>query len=167
MTTVYDCYKTPDEWTEFDFRCAWNDYRGADGYSILGNHDFYEYLTPEVDELVGKFGSGFTGLLDIRDELTKRHGEKYEVKELHGCCQGDWQYIVYPARFKEHIGYIEQEYFNLCDEWCCVPEGGSRDDGFYCFTYPFDSNSTEKQLANICGCDEVVLHYPSQTYVWS
>ena len=166
MSTTYDCYKTPSEWTMFDFREAWNDYRGADGYSILGNRDFNQFMTAEVEELVDVFGSCFTGLLDIADELTKRHSEKYAVKEMHGCCQGDWQHIVYPTRFKDDIKYIEQEYFNLCDEWCCVPEGKSKSEGVYCFTYPFDNISTEEQLKNICMCDEVELHYPHNTIVW-
>ena len=164
---VYDCYKTPDEWTMFDFREAWNDYRGADGYSILGNKDFREYLTPEVEELVGDWRNSTFSLQSIADELTKRHGEEYRVKMLSGCCQGDWQYIVYPISFEDSIKYIECEYFNLCDEWCCVPEGKPKSEGVYCFTYPIHGEgTTEQQLMNICECDEVELHYPHSTFVW-
>lgn len=165
--TLYECYKTPDEHTLFDFREAWNDYRGADGYSILGNRDFHEYVTPEVEEMVGDWRSDGLDLDSVAAELTKRHGETYRRGTLRGCCQGDWQGIVYPERFGgETLRLIEQEYFNLCDEWCCVPHGGSRSEGVYCFTYPLLDESTEEQLKNICDCDEVELYTPRQVYVW-
>ena len=162
----YDCYKTPDGATFFDFREAWNDYRKDDGYSILGNTDFTEYLTPEVAELVAKHNGCTFVLGNIADELTARHGEEYRTGTLHGCVQGEWQYIVYPARFESDLPYIEQEYFNICDEWHCVPTDGSYDDGFYCFTYPLISEETDEQLKNICSCDEVSLHYPRTVLVW-
>ena len=167
MTKVYECYKTPDEYTLFDFREAWNDYRGADGYSILGNKDFVDYLTPEVEELVGDWRHDGLSLANVAAELTRRHGEEYRCGTLTGCCQSDWQAIVYPARFEgETLRLIEQEYFNLCDEWCCVPYGGNRSEGMYCFTYPLDDMSTEEQLKDICGCDEVELYMPRSVYVW-
>ena len=162
----YDCYKTPGECTFFDFRGAWHDYRGADGYSILGNDDWQSYTTPEVDEILEKHRGGTFVLENIADELSRRHDEEYKVGTLRGCVQGEWQYIIYPATFESELPYIEQEYFNLCDEWRCVPENGHVEDGMYCFTYPFDKMDAEEQLAFICMCDEVVLHYPRQTYVW-
>lgn len=164
--TLYECYKTPDEITLFDFREAWNDYRGADGYSILGNPECTDYLTPEVEEMVGDWRSDGLSLANVANELARRHGEPYRCGTLTGCVQRDWQCIVYPARFEGELKLIEQEYFNLCDEWNCVPRDGS-EDGFYCFTYPLVEESTEEQLRNICMCDEVELYVPRQVYVWA
>ena len=163
----YDCYKTPPEDTFFDFDSAWHDYRCEDGYSILGNRDFKEYLTQEVAELFPHDARTYDYWepYKIADILTLNHGEVYKVGTLHGCVQGDWQYIVYPERFASDIPFIEQEYFNICDEWHCVPDNGNTDDGFCCWTYPLANESDEEQLRNIC-CDEVELHYPRLAYVW-
>ena len=162
----YDCYKTPAEATYFDFAERWNDYRKDDGYSILGNSDFQEFLTSEVAEMLAPFAGSTVVLNNIADELAERHGEPYKVGTLHGCVQGEWQYIVYPERMESELAYIEQEYFNICDEWHCVPWDGNMDDGFYCFTYPLIAEDTDEQLKNICGCDEVSLHYPRTVLVW-
>ena len=164
--TLWDCYKTPAEATYFDFKERWNDYRKDDGYSILGNSDFQEFLTSEVAEMLEPFGGSTVVLNNIADELAKRHGETYKVGTLHGCVQGEWQYIVYPERMESELAYIEQEYFNICDEWHCVPWDGNMDDGFYTFTYPLIGESNEEQLRNICECDEIRLHYPRQAWVW-
>lgn len=162
---IYDCYKTPPENTLFDFREAWNDYRGADGYSIFGNRDYTEYMTAEVEEMVGDWRSDGFDMEKVAAELTERHGEEFACTTLKGCCQGEWQGIVYPKRLKDDLGFIEQEYFNLCDEWKCVKEDG--DDEFYCFTYPLNMESDEEQLKNICGCNEVAIHLPLRAWVWS
>ena len=169
---MHDCYKTPDESTFFDFREAWNDYRGSDGYSILGGRDFRSYVTTEAEEfLTGERGldraddAGYDDADALAAYLSDKHGEEYERRTLHGCVQGEWALIVLPKRFEPDLPYIEQEFFNICEEWHCVPEGGCMADGVYCFTYPFADESDEEQLANICG-DEVALHYPRTVLVW-
>lgn len=169
---AYDCYKTPSEGTWFDFRGAWNDYRGDDGYSILGGRDFYSYVTPEAEGfLLNKRGLGNVSEAYYEDAdalaayLAEKNGEEYETRTLHGCVQGEWAIIVTPKRFEPDIPYIEQEFFNICNEWHCVPENGCMADGVYCFTYPLCDESEEKQLENICG-DDVALHYPRTVLVW-
>ena len=170
---MYDCYKTPNEETCFDFRGAWNDYRSDDGYSILGGRSFRSYVTDEAEKfLLDKRGldSVDEAYYDDADALTtylaEKHDEEYECREIHGCCQGEWALIVTPKRMSSCIPYIEQEFFNICDEWHCVPESGNMDDSFYCWTYPFDEEDDINQLRNIC-CDDVSLHYPRTVLVWS
>lgn len=169
---AYDCYKTPDDDTWFDFREAWNDYRGADGYSILGCGDFQSYVTSEAEDfLLNELGLGSIDRAYHREadelawHLEEKHGEEYVVREMHGCCQSEWALIVTPKRFVGEIQLIEQEFFNECEEWHCVPESGCMHDGVYCWTYPLISESNEEQLRNICG-DDVVLHYPRTVLVW-
>ena len=169
---AYDCYLTPGEDTWFDFREAWNDYRGADGYSILGGEDFQSYVTSEAEGFLlnqRNLDSVSDAYYDDADALavylSEKHGEEYESREIHGCVQGEWALIVLPKRFEQDVPYIEQEFFNLCEEWHCVPESGCMADGVYCFTYPFSEESDEEQLSNICG-DDVTLHYPRTVLVW-
>lgn len=169
---MYDCYKTPDGETMFDFREAWNDYRGADGYSILGGRRFHSYTTEEAEDfLLHELGlervddAGYDEADALARYLAEKHGEEYVRREMHGCCQGEWALIVTPKRFVGEIGLIEQEFFNECDEWHCVPESGCMADGVYCWTYPFAEEGEEEQLRNICG-DDVVLHYPRTVLVW-
>lgn len=104
---AYDCYKTPSEGTWFDFRGAWNDYRGDDGYSILGGRDFYSYVTPEAEGfLLNERGLGSVSEAYYEDAdalaayLAEKNGEEYETRTLHGCVQGEWAIIVTPKRFE-------------------------------------------------------------------
>lgn len=170
---MYDCYKTPCEDTCFDFRGAWNDYRKEDGYSILGGRDFQSYVTEETRSyLLEERGldSVSDAYYDDADALaaylTEKHCEEYERREMHGCCQGEWALIVVPKRLRSEVPYIEQEFFNICDEWHCVPESGCVDDGFYSWTYPLIREDDEEQLRSICS-DDVSLHYPRTVLVWS
>ena len=47
-------------------------------------------------------------------------GEEYVWKEIHGCCQGEYNRVIYPeSRFSEQdIRNFECEFFNLGTEWC-------------------------------------------------
>lgn len=169
---MYDCYKTPCEETYFDFREAWNDYRGADGYSILGGRDYQSYVTGEAENyLLGEReldrinDAGYDDADALAAYLTEKHGEEYERHEMHGCCQGEWALVVIPKKMESEIPLVEQEFFNICDEWHCVPESGRMKDGVYCWTYPLCDEDDEEQLRNICG-DDVVLHYPRTVLVW-
>ena len=169
---MYDCYKTPCEETYFDFREAWNDYRGADGYSILGGRDYQSYVTGEAEDfLLGERGldrindAGYDDADALAAYLTEKHGEEYERHEMHGCCQGEWALVVIPKKMESEVPYLEQEFFNNCDEWHCVPESGRMQDGVYCWTYPFADESEKEQLSDICG-DDVELHYPRTVLVW-
>lgn len=70
-------------------------------------------------------------------------GEEYENACIRGCCQGDWQNIIYPASYgREWLEAFETEYFNTGTEWI-IHEGddapGDPDEiegySIYCHTY--------------------------------
>ena len=70
-------------------------------------------------------------------------GEKYKHATIHGCCQRDWQEIIYPASYGDTFrDTFETEYFNTGTEWIIhdggeAPEDPDNIDGYsmYCYTY--------------------------------
>ena len=52
-------------------------------------------------------------------------GEEFDWKEIHGCCQGEYNRVIYPeSRFSEQdIRNFECEFFNLGTEWCVTVYG--------------------------------------------
>lgn len=97
-------------------------------------------------------------------------GEKYEVKEIRGCCQSDWNYIYYPVDkwTDEAVEHIETEYFNTGSEWF-VEEIGREDNekispedmedlgSIYC--HGWSDEDIKKEIADCIGCnpEDVVL----------
>lgn len=54
----------------------------------------------------------------ICDALSLVYAREYECVTIRGCCQGEWQYLYYPAEYDdETVKEIESLYFNLGDEW--------------------------------------------------
>lgn len=46
-------------------------------------------------------------------------GKEWDSKQIHGCCQGEWNYIFYPVGkwSVEALNAFEVEYFNTGSEW--------------------------------------------------
>lgn len=61
-------------------------------------------------------------------------GQEYDYATIRGCCQGDWQNVIYPVEYgREWLCDFETEYFNTGTEWIvddgmCVYAHGWRDD---------------------------------------
>lgn len=69
--------------------------------------------------------------LDALDLIT---GKEHAQATLRGCCQGDWQYIIYPAEYGENwLRSFEIQYFNLGTEWT-VKEDDENEFSIYCTT---------------------------------
>lgn len=53
--------------------------------------------------------------------LSLQYGEKWDIAGIHGYCQGEWNYIFYPACLESEdfnfIRYFEDVYFNKGSEW--------------------------------------------------
>lgn len=70
-------------------------------------------------------------------------GEEYKHAIIRGCCQGDWQNIIYPASYGDKFrNTFETEYFNTGTEWIIhdddsTPEDPDEIDGYsvYCYSY--------------------------------
>lgn len=79
----------------------------------------------------------------IADALAVMHREPFTACLLHGCCQGDWQYCIYPASYGDSFrDTLAAEYFNTGTEWIIhegddAPEEPEDIDGYsmYCTSY--------------------------------
>lgn len=101
----------------------------------------------KIIEMAQRYTDSAPDSRDEREAITAAlemvTGEEYETGTIHGCCQGDWQRIVYPARYGENFTKMfEAEYFNTGTEWIIhdseeEPETPDEIDGYghYCHTY--------------------------------
>lgn len=60
-------------------------------------------------------------MCDLMQALT---GREFGWTTIHGCCQGDWQYMYYPKDMwtKEALDWFETAYWNLGREWVVEDE---------------------------------------------
>ena len=111
------------------------------------------------------------GIQEIRvilRALEMVRGEKYKHATIRGCCQGDWQEIIYPASYGDTFrDTFEAEYFNTGTEWIIhdddtEPEEPDDIDGYslYCYTY-----NPRAEIAEWAGVDpENVILYEFDGY---
>ena len=85
---------------------------------------------------------------------------------IRGCCQGDWQEIIYPAEYgREWLEMFEAEYFNTGTEWIvhdgnAAPEGPEDIDGFAMYCHGWNENQIKAEIAAEMGGDpgNVILY---------
>ncbi len=93
-------------------------------------------------------------------------GDKYENATIRGCCQGDWQEIIYPAAYgREWLEHFETEYFNTGSEWIVhdsdtTPDGPEDIDGFIMYAHGWNEEQIKKEIANAYGTPDgdVILY---------
>lgn len=91
--------------------------------------------------------------------LSSVTGRQWSYKTIHGCCQGDWQYIASPVDdwSRERLRNFEIEYFNLGAEWKVYEDGADADDCLYVYTHSYSTGKTKKEIAETWGnCDATV-----------
>lgn len=101
-------------------------YTGRDNYTRAERKKWLDIIRrwEETDEETGCF-------LDALQLIT---GKEYARATIRGCCQGDWQSVIYPAEYgAKWLRTFEIEYFNLGTEWI-IYEDGTPDFGIYCVT---------------------------------
>ena len=84
-------------------------------------------------------------------------GQKYEYATIRGCCQGDWQEIIYPAAYgREWLQCFEMEYFNTGTEWSVNVDGCN----VSVYTYSWKDDETRAEIAAAVGVDpgDVILY---------
>lgn len=89
----------------------------------------------------------------IADALTIVRGEEYIARTIRGCCQRDWQYIVFPASYGDEWRYnFEVEYFNTGSEF--------RIDGVFVYVHGFRAEDIRAEIADAIGleADAIALH---------
>lgn len=103
-------------------------------------------------------------LVDVLSIVT---GEEWDYRNIHGCCQGEWNTVYYPVKYwtKESLDAFETMYFNTGSEWI-VHEGDTEPtspeeiDGcaYYCVSW--NDEGIKKELAEAAGgnAEDVVLY---------
>lgn len=129
-----------------DFALILEAYTGRDNYTRRERKKWVEIVKrwTETDEETGVF-------LDV---LKLINGKEYASATLRGSCQGDWQYIIYPAEYGEDfLRHFEIEYFNLGTEWTVKEEDGD-EWSIYCLENP------RAEIADATGADpdDVILY---------
>ena len=88
-------------------------------------------------------------------------GEKYDYATIRGCCQGDWQNIIYPAEYsREWLQEFETEYFNTGAEWRISENDPENDDNYYMYTHAWSDDGIRDEIAAAAGVDpgDVILY---------
>lgn len=101
------------------------------------------------------------------DVLSIVTGEEWDYRNIHGCCQSEWNTVYYPVKYwtKESLDAFETMYFNTGSEWI-VHEGDTEPtspeeiDGcaYYCVSW--NDEGIKKELAEAAGgnAEDVVLY---------
>lgn len=93
-------------------------------------------------------------------------GEAWKEGTIRGCCQGDWQEIIYPAIYgREWLECFEMEYFNTGSQWIIhdetdAPDGPEDISGYSIYCYGWNNEKIRLEIAEASGCNpsEVVLY---------
>ena len=92
-----------------------------------------------------------TLLCDVLELIT---GQKYNYTTIRGCCQGDWQEIIFPAEYgREWLSDFEIEYFNTGAQWIV-------DDEWSIYTHAWRNSDIRDEIADAAGVDpgDVILY---------
>lgn len=93
-------------------------------------------------------------------------GDAYECSTIRGCSQGDWQYIIYPAKYgREWRDAFEIEYFNTGTEWIIhdgndAPSEPGGIDGYSVYCTSWNDDGIRAEIAEYAGGrpEDVVLY---------
>jgi hypothetical protein len=97
-------------------------------------------------------------LCDVLELIT---GDAWEYSTLRGCCQGDWQEIIYPAKYgAEWLEQFETEYFNTGAEWRISENDPESDDNYYFYSHSWNDDGIRAEIAAAAGVDpgDVILY---------
>lgn len=91
------------------------------------------------------------------DALELISGEMWEYSTIRGCCQGDWQEVIYPALYGHRwLKYFEMEYFNTGSEWIihdedAAPETPEDISGYSIYCYGWNNDLIRAEIAEAIG----------------
>lgn len=123
------------------------------------------YSTKEIHDLnnlVCSYGVYSPGedaiLLSVLNIVT---GKKYQLSTIRGCCQSEWQSVLYPSDVysDETIEYLEKDYFNTGSEWIIhdeesIPESAEDISGYSVYCYSWDLDGIADEIMNAVGADD-------------
>lgn len=96
-------------------------------------------------------------------------GEKYKASCIRGCCQGDWQNIIYPASYGDTFrDAFETEYFNTGTEWIIhdgddAPEDPEEIDGYAMYCYSYDPRAEIAAETGTVPADVILYEFDGYT----
>ena len=88
-------------------------------------------------------------------------GREWTAETIRGCCQGDWQEIIYPAEYgRAWLEEFEAEYFNTGDEWRINEGDPDSGDNYYFYSHGWNDELIRQEIADAAGVDpgDVVLY---------
>jgi hypothetical protein len=103
-------------------------------------------------------------ILDMLEAIT---GEAWSETTIRGCCQGDWQTVIYPVKNwnQESLATFETEYFNTGSEWIvhdgdADPDGPEDIDGYSVYCHGWKTEDIKREIAEAHGAAdaEVILY---------
>lgn len=105
------------------------------------------------------------GAVTENDAITKAleliTGREYAAAQICGCCQGDWNNIIYPSEYgPEWLKDFEIEYFNMGDEWRIHEDSPDSNYMYYFYTHAWNEDGQRAEIAIAAGVDpaDVVLY---------
>ena len=130
-------------------------------YGDFSDFEFTGYKAERLEELCNKYGTrGADDEGIIAEALSIVTGQKWEYKQISGCCQSDWNYIYYRSDewTAKALEYFEIEYFNTGKEWRLEDEEG--DDFGNVYTHEWKDDERKREIAENIGVDpdEVTLY---------
>lgn len=115
---------------------------------LANDHYFYTNSSDDESEL----------LCDVLELIT---GQKYDYATIRGCCQGDWQDIIYPVEYgRDWLSDFETEYFNTGAEWRISENDPENDDCYYFYSHSWSDDGIRDEIAAAAGVDpgDVILY---------
>lgn len=97
----------------------------------------------------------------ITEALELITGDEYDAATIRGCCQGDWNNIIYPAEYgREWLENFEIEYFNTGDEWQISEGIPDSDENYYFYSHAWNDDGIRAEIAAAAGVDpdDVILY---------
>ena len=130
-------------------------------YGDFSDFEFTGYKAERLEELCNKYGTrGADDEGIIAEALSIVTGQKWEYKQISGCCQSEWNYIYYRSDewTAKALEYFEIEYFNTGKEWRLEDEEG--DDFGNVYTHEWKDDERKREIAENIGVDpdEVTLY---------
>lgn len=154
-----------DEWEEFQAGRIW--YRACDTWAESLAHFATPDGRPEYtrEERKKEWPALLEDWQNGRDEnavfcraLELITGRAWDWCTLRGCCQGDWQYCIYPADDwdGDALERLEAEYFNTGTEWIVHDDGGIPDgpediNGYSVYCTAWSDDGIRQEIADAAG----------------
>lgn len=159
--------------------CALDDMRGGYGWHKDDNlntllQDYFPRENPytraerlQFVQLANAYcGSSSDEIRILRAALELVTGQEWSAATIRGCCQGDWQNVIYPATYgPEWLEAFEAEYFNTGTEWTIhddetPPECPESVTGYNVYCLGWNSEKIRAEIAEYenVSPDDVILY---------